>query len=64
MEILVSYLVIQEVGNLGQLVALGGHAVRTGQTVLHYTLELGEDYVGRRYDAFFCDVDVSKIGFL
>ena len=50
-------------GKSWSLVALGGHAVRTGQTVLHYTLELGEDYVGRRYDAFFCDVDVSKIGF-
>ena len=50
-------------GKSWSLVALGGHAVKTGQTVLHYTLELGEDYVGRRYDAFFCDVDVSKIGF-
>ena len=50
-------------GKSWSLVALGGHAVKTGRTVLHYTLELGEDYVGRRYDAFFCDIDVSKIGF-
>ena len=50
-------------GKSWSLVALGGYAVRTGKTVLHYTLELGEDYVGRRYDAFFCNVDVSKIGF-
>jgi len=35
------------------LVALGGHAIRMGYNVLHYTLELGEDYVGRRYDSFF-----------
>jgi|TARA_R110000803_G_scaffold80023_1_gene145754 replicative DNA helicase len=50
-------------GKSWSLVALGGHAVQTGQTVLHYTLELGEDYVGRRYDAFFCNQDVSTIGF-
>jgi replicative DNA helicase len=50
-------------GKSWSLVALGGYAVRTGKTVLHYTLELGEDYVGRRYDAFFCNIDVSKISF-
>ena len=48
-------------GKSWSLVALGGHAIRMGYNVLHYTLELGEDYVGRRYDAFFCDIDVSKI---
>ena len=40
-------------GKSWSLVALGGHAVRMGYNVLHYTLELGEEYVGRRYDAFF-----------
>ena len=48
-------------GKSWSLVALGGYAVRMGYNVLHYTLELGEDYVGRRYDAFFCDIDVSQI---
>ena len=43
------------------LVALGGYAVRMGYNVLHYTLELGEDYVGRRYDAFFSKIPVNKI---
>jgi len=43
------------------LVALGGYAVKLGYTVLHYTLELGEGYVGKRYDAFFSDVPVNKI---
>jgi replicative DNA helicase len=43
------------------LVALGGHAIRMGYNVLHYTLELGEDYVGRRYDSFFTKVPVNKI---
>ena len=43
------------------LVALGGHAIRMGYNVLHYTLEFGEDYVGRRYDSFFTKVPVNKI---
>ena len=46
-------------GKSWSLVALGGHAVKCGYTVLHYTLELGEDYVGKRYDAFFTGIDVS-----
>ena len=48
-------------GKSWSLVALGGHAVKLGYNVLHYTLELGEDYVGRRYDAFFTQVPVDKI---
>ena len=43
------------------LVALGGYAVRMGYNVLHYTLELGEDYVGRRYDSFFTQIPVNHI---
>lgn len=48
-------------GKSWSLVALGGHAVRHGYNVLHYTLELGEDYVGKRYDAFFTKINVSII---
>jgi len=48
-------------GKSWSLVALGGYAVRLGYNVVHYTLELGEDYVGRRYDAFFTNVPVNKI---
>jgi len=48
-------------GKSWTLVALGGHAVKMGYNVVHYTLELGEDYVGRRYDAFFTNISVSKI---
>jgi len=48
-------------GKSWSLVALGGYAVRLGFNVVHYTLELGEDYVGRRYDAFFTKVPVNKI---
>jgi replicative DNA helicase len=48
-------------GKSWTLIALGGYAVKMGYNVLHYTLELGEDYVGRRYDAFFTDIPVNVI---
>jgi replicative DNA helicase len=48
-------------GKSWSLVALGGHAVKLGYNVIHYTLELGEAYVGRRYDAFFSQIPVDKI---
>jgi replicative DNA helicase len=48
-------------GKSWTLVALGGHAVSLGLNVIHYTLELGEDYVGRRYDAFFTGIPVNEI---
>ena len=48
-------------GKSWSLVALGGFAVRLGFNVVHYTLELGEAYVGRRYDAFFSKIPVDKI---
>ena len=46
-------------GKSWSLVALGGHAVRMGYNVIHYTLELGEEYVGKRYDAFFTQIPVN-----
>jgi replicative DNA helicase len=48
-------------GKSWSLIALGGYAVRLGFNVVHYTLELGEDYVGRRYDAFFTNTPVDRI---
>jgi replicative DNA helicase len=48
-------------GKSWSLVALGGYAVRMGYNVLHYTLELGEQYVGRRYDAFFSKIPVDQV---
>jgi replicative DNA helicase len=47
-------------GKSWSLVALGGYAVRLGYNVLHYTLELGEAYVGKRYDAFFTNIPVNE----
>ena len=54
------------VGNAGggkswALIALGGHAVKLGYTVIHYTLELSDLYVGQRYDAFFTEIPVNEI---
>jgi len=48
-------------GKSWTLVALGGYAVKMGYNVVHYTLELGEDYVGRRYDAFFTGKPVDTL---
>jgi len=48
-------------GKSWTLVALGAHAVRLGYNVLHYTLELGEDYVGLRYDACFTKIPVDHL---
>ena len=48
-------------GKSWTLVALGGFAVKMGYNVVHYTLELGEDYVGRRYDAFFTGKPVDTL---
>jgi replicative DNA helicase len=40
-------------GKSWMLINIGACAVAAGYTVNHYTLELSEDYVGRRYDATF-----------
>ena len=48
-------------GKSWALIALGAQAVKLGYTVIHYTLELNEKYVGRRYDANFTGISVSEI---
>lgn len=48
-------------GKSWSLVALGGQAVKLGYNVVHYTLELSEGYVGKRYDSFFIGVPVNNI---
>ena len=49
-------------GKSWSLVALAGHAVKMGYNVVYYTLELGEDYVGRRFDAYFTKIPANEIG--
>ena len=48
-------------GKSWALIALGAQAVKMGYTVIHYTLELNEKYVGRRYDACFTEISVGNI---
>lgn len=48
-------------GKSWALVNIGKHAVENGKTVLHYTLELNDIYVGRRYDASFCEIPFSQL---
>jgi len=48
-------------GKSWTLIALGGYAVKLGYNVIHYTLELSESYVGKRYDAFFTGIPVNLI---
>ena len=43
-------------GKTWVLSALGAEAIRRGKTVVHYTLELNEAYVGLRYDSIFTNV--------
>ena len=49
-------------GKSWMLTALGAMAVSLGYTVAHYTLELSEGYVGRRYDAAFTGIRVQDLG--
>ena len=48
-------------GKSWSLVALAGNAVKMGFNVVYYTLELGEDYVGRRFDAHFTGIPANEI---
>lgn len=48
-------------GKSWTMVALGAHAVKLGLNVAHYTLELSEGYVGKRYDAHFINQPVNTI---
>ena len=43
------------------LAKLGAEAMKQGKNVLHYTLELNENYVGLRYDACFTGIDFQNI---
>jgi replicative DNA helicase len=48
-------------GKSWSLVALGAAAIQAGFNVNHYTLELSEAYVGKRYDACFTNIPVNTI---
>jgi replicative DNA helicase len=43
------------------MIAIAGHAVRMGYNVSFFTLELDEDYVGKRFDAYFTNTPVNEL---
>jgi replicative DNA helicase len=49
------------VGKTWALAALGAAAVRAGKTVVHYTLELSQHYVGLRYDTVFTHIPSTNL---
>jgi replicative DNA helicase len=49
------------VGKTWVLAALGAAAVKAGKSVVHYTLELSEHYVGQRYDTIFSGVPSADL---
>jgi replicative DNA helicase len=49
------------VGKSHMLTFLGANALRAGVDVLHYTFELSEAAVGRRYDSNLCDIDSNDV---
>ena len=51
------------IGKTWCLQSLGAHLVRQGKTVVHYTLELNEAYVGLRYDTVFSGTPTANIKF-
>ena len=48
------------VGKSWILATLGAAAVKEGRTVVHYTLELSENYVGQRYDTVFTGIPTAN----
>lgn len=49
------------VGKSHLLCAAGAAAIKEGYNVVHYSLEMGEDEVGRRYDAWLTNIDSREI---
>jgi len=42
-------------------IAAAAEAAREGKNVMYYSLELSEDYVGKRLDAYFTGIDVDQL---
>src|SRR5210317_551037 len=49
------------VGKTWILTAIGAEAVRSGLSVVHYTMELSEHYVGARYDTVFTGIPSADL---
>ena len=51
------------IGKSWGLINVGAHAIKKGLTVVHYTLELNEAYVGLRYDAVVTGIPNQNLKF-
>lgn len=49
------------IGKSWALATLGANALKAGKRVVHYTLELNENYVGLRYDTIYTGIEPGKI---
>jgi len=49
------------IGKSWALSTIGANALRAGKRVVHYTLELNENYVGLRYDTIYTGIEPGKI---
>lgn len=49
------------VGKSWALATIGANALKAGKKVVHYTLELNENYVGLRYDTIYTGIEPGKI---
>ena len=49
------------IGKSWTLQAIGADAIKKEKTIVHYTLELNENYVGLRYDSIFSGITTSNI---
>lgn len=49
------------IGKSWMLINIGANAVRAGKNVIHYTLELNENYVGQRYDSVLTGINAQTL---
>lgn len=49
------------IGKSWALSTIGANAAKAGKRVVHYTLELNENYVGLRYDTIFTGIEPGQI---
>jgi len=49
------------IGKSWMLINIGANAVKQGKTVIHYTLELNDNYVGQRYDSVVTGIAAQNL---
>jgi len=48
-------------GKSWSVIAMAAEAVKLGYNIIYYALELGETYVGKRFDAYFTGIPVDQL---